>query len=475
MATLFTRCFPVVALSSLLTSSAAVGLEPGLGEGGGSLTPDQVFALGKEVYVYGYPLVTMEMTRRVMTNVAEPMQTRAPMGRFANVRRYPDASFQDVTAPNADTLYSVAWLDLSKEPYILSVPEMGNRYYLFPMLDAWTNVFASPGKRTVGGKAHDYAITGPGWHGELPAGVTEIEAPTNIVWIIGRTYSTGTEKDFAAVNALQNQYKLVPLSAWGTEYIPPRGRVDPSIDMTTAVRDQVNALEAQSFLKILADAMAKNPPAAADAPMVENLAKLGIVPGRVFDPQRFTPAELEALSRVPDAALRDILAHAPNAGLQVNGWTFSLRTGTYGTDYLQRAYVTYVGLGANLPQDAVYPLTNVDAEGRPLSGDHAHVLHFPSGELPQANGFWSLTMYNERFFFYDNPLNRYTLSPRNALQYNDDGSLDLYIQHESPGEGKESNWLPAPSGRFSLMLRLYWPMQSVLDQAWVPPGVRRVR
>jgi len=246
--------------------------------------PDQAkekeaLEIGTEAYIYGYPLVTVEMTRRVMTNVAKPEGFHAPMGQFANLRTYPTAAFRDVTAPNADTLYSAAWLDLSKEPYILSLPDEHGRYYLMPMLSGWTDVFQVPGTRTTGTKAQKYAITGPGWQGTLPQGVTEYKSPTNMVWIIGRTYCTGTPADYKAVHQIQDQYKLVPLSAYGKPYIPPVGKVDPSIDMKTPVRDQVNRMDAGAYFKLLAALMKDNPPAKEDAPMVAKLARVGIVPG----------------------------------------------------------------------------------------------------------------------------------------------------------------------------------------------------
>jgi len=197
-----------------------------------------------EAYTYAYPLVTMEYTRRVLTNVANPEGTKAPMGQLGRLREYPDSSFRDVTAPNADTLYTYGFFDVSKEPYVVSLPDMGDRYALFPMLDGWTNVFEVPGKRTTGTAAQTYAITGPGWTGTLPDDVKEYKSPTGMVWLLGRIYCTGTPEDYAAVHKLQDEMSLVPLSAYGTDYKPPEGRVDPSIDMKTAVRDQVNALSA---------------------------------------------------------------------------------------------------------------------------------------------------------------------------------------------------------------------------------------
>jgi len=444
--------------------------------------PDQgeeqeVLAIGTEAYIYGYPLVTMEMTRRVMTNVVKPEGNHAPMGQFCNVKAYPDASFRDVTAPNADTPYSVAWLDLAREPYVLSLPDEKGRYYLMPMLDGWTNVFQVPGTRTTGTNAQTYAITGPNWQGTLPAGVKELKSPTNMVWLLGRTYCTGTPADYKAVHAIEAQYKLVPLSGYGKPYIPPPGKVDPSIDMKTPVRGQVNRLDAGAYFKLLATLMKNNPPAPEDAPMVAKMAKIGLVPGQDFDISKLDPAVAKGLQGVPKAAVEKIMANFKTIGTFVNGWAISTKTGIYGTNYLDRALVTTIGLGANRPQDAVYPTSEVDAEGKPYKGANQYVMHFPKGQLPPAQAFWSLTMYDAEYFFVANPLNRYTISSRSKFKYNKDGSVDFYIQNESPGKDKESNWLPAPKGRFILMLRLYWPKEtppSIIDGTWKPPAVQRV-
>jgi uncharacterized protein (TIGR03000 family) len=440
------------------------------------LTEEEALQIATDAYVYGYPLVTMEMTRRVMTNVEQPEGARAPMGQFVNMRTYPDASFRDVTTPNADTLYSSAWLDVSKEPYVLSIPDEGDRYYLFPTLDGWTDVFQDPGTRTTGDKAQTYAITGPTWKGDLPEGVKELKSPTSMVWIIGRTYCTGTPEDYNAVHALQDKYKLVPLSAYGKEYTPPKGKVDSRIDMKTAVRDQVNKLRAAAFFGMMADLMKDNPPSKADAPIVEKMAKIGIVPGQDFDASKLDPAVAKALAGVPKAGIEKIMAQEKKAGEVVNGWVVTTRAGQYGTDYLQRAFITAVGLGANLPQDAVYPMTKVDGAGEPLNGANKYVLHFAKGETPPAQGFWSLTMYDSEMYFVANPLNKYTVSPRNDLLTNADGSIDLYLQNESPGKDKEANWLPAPKGDFVVMLRLYWPNEkdpSILNGTWKPPAVKK--
>ena len=441
------------------------------------LAPDEAVKLGVEAYIYGYPLVTMEMTRRVGTNVVRPESFHAPMGQFANLRTYPDSTFRAVTAPNADTLYSSAFLNLAQEPYVLSLPNEHDRYYLMPMLSGWSDVFQVPGTRTTGTDAQTYAITGPGWTGTLPQGVTELKSPTNMVWILGRTYCTGTAEDYKAVHAIQDEYKLVPLSAYGKPYTPPSGKVDPNIDMKTAVRDQVNAMSAGDFFKTLAALLKDNPPAQADAPMVAKLKSLGIVAGGEFNIDKADATVRDALQGVPKAALEKITGHFTSAGEFINGWGITTHAGEYGTDYLQRATVTYFGFGANRPQDAIYPTSETDVNGKPYDGANKYVIHFPKGQMPPVKAFWSVTMYDAEYFFVPNSLNRYNISQRNALKTNPDGSTNIFIQKDSPGADKESNWLPAPDGKFVLMLRMYWPKDtppSILDGSWKPPAVTQV-
>jgi hypothetical protein len=411
-----------------------------------------------------------------MTNIAKSDGKHAPMGQFARVRAYPDAAFRDITAPNADTLYSVAWLDVSREPYVFSIPDSKGRYYLMPMLDAYTNVFQSPGKRTTGTKAQKYAITGPDWKGTLLDGVTEYKSPTGTVWILGRTYCTGTPQDYKEVHAFQDQLSLVPLSAYGKPYMPPVGVVNPEIDIHTPVREQVNGMGGAEYFKLMAQLMKQNPPAAADAAIVNRMAKIGVIPGEEFDIAKFEPAVVAALKSVPKPALEKIVAHRQKSGVGKAGWVIAKPTGLYGTDYLQRATIAFFGLGANLPQDAVYPVSEFNAEGAPYSGANKYVMHFAKGDLPPVNAFWSLTMYNDQYFFVDNPLNRYTLSQRNKLKFYNDGSVNLYLQADNPGKEKESNWLPAPKDKFVLMLRLYWPKEnppSILDGTWNPPAAQK--
>jgi hypothetical protein len=441
---------------------------------------EQAVADAVDAYVYGYPLVTMDMTRRQFTNVATPDAAHAPVGQMLKLRTYPAVDNHAVTAPNADTLYTTAWMDVSQEPMVLSVPDMGDRYFLLPMLSGWTDVFQVPGKRTTGGKAATYVITGPGWSGTLPPAVTEYKSPTGMVWLLGRIYCTGTPEDYAKVHALQDKFTLVPLSSYGKPYTPPAGTVDPNFDMKKGIRDQVDALSVEEYFNYLAKLMKTNPPAAADAAMVEKMKAIGIEPGKDFDPSKLGAFDRELIKGVPKLAQIKIMEYFKKAADPVNGWMYLTKDiGVYGTNYIQRALVTAIGLGANRPQDAIYPTSQKDADGHEYDGaSKKYVVHIDKGQMPPVNGFWSITMYDKDYFFVPNPLNRYTLSARNKFNMNPDGSVDLYLQADSPGKTKEANWLPAPKAQFIPMMRLYWPKEtppSIIDGTWKPPAVTEVK
>ncbi|WP_454766383.1 DUF1254 domain-containing protein [Cupriavidus campinensis] len=425
-------------------------------------------ALSAEVFTYGYPLVLMDVTREVMT-------ARVPANTFTHKRAFPDATFTDVVSPNADTLYSSAWIDLSKEPVVLSLPDTNGRYYLMPLMDAWTNVFASPGKRTTGTRRGAFAIVGPDWQGTLPKGMKEIRSPTAMVWLIGRTQTNGRH-DFAAVHRLQDQYRLVPLSAWqkGARVSPPVSPPATLIDTQTPPVEQVAAMDAQAFFTRVAALLPANPPLADDAAMVEKMRRMGLQPGEPFKTTVLEPSTARAVQEGATAALAGIAASARKGAAGSTGWRVQRQIGTYGTDYGTRAAIAMVGLGANLPEDAIYPSTRADATGRPFDGGSRYVLHFEKGQLPPVKAFWSLTLYNDKQAFVSNPIQRYALGSRDPLRYNRDGSLDIYIQYERPAGAKAANWLPAPPDGFNLMLRAYWPDQALLDGKWTPPAVQRV-
>jgi hypothetical protein len=430
--------------------------------------------IGVEAYVFLYPLVLMDVTRRQMTNV-EPGQQfgRGPVGAFTHARQYPAADFKDVVRPNFDTLYSPAWIDVRAEPVVVSAPGTQGRYYMLPMLDMWTDVFANPGTRTSGNDAHDFAVVPVGWTGPLPAGVERIETPTPVVWIIGRTKTDGPA-DYEAVHQVQDGFRITPLSSWGQQPPPVQVLVDPSVDMITAPLDQVNALSGLEFFRYGAELMKVHPPHVTDWSTIARLRRIGIEAGQSFDADALDPGIRQALDLAPGNAQKVLHARLPGLARIANGWQLNLDTmGVYGDFYVKRAVVAMVGLGANPAEDAVYPILLADADGKPLDGGSSYLLHFDAGQLPPVDAFWSVTMYDGQGFQAANPVNRFAIGDRDDLRFNPDGSLDLYIQHDSPGDGREANWLPAPDGPLGVTMRLYSPQPAVLDGSWTPPPVHR--
>ena len=442
-----------------------------------ALPSDQIGDVATSAYIYAYPLIIMEMTRRVSTNVSDTSHFgKAPMNQFGNLPAFPDAAFTDVVRPNADTLYSFIWFDVSKEPLLIRVPDSGGRYYLLPMLDMWTDVFESTGKRTTGTSAQVLAIAAPRWQGQLPAGAMLIRSPTAIGWIIGRTQTNG-KADYGAVHKFQAGLIATPLSQWGKSYGPPVGRINPEWDMKTPPVEQVENLSPAAYFSLFTELTKLNPPHAIDYPILHQMRRIGIEPGKSFAFERASPEIQRALTEAGPAALKKMEARFLTSGVVSAGWRTNLSAiGTYGADYVSRAGVAYAGLGANTIEDAVYSTALTDADGKPFSSDNRYVLHLNKDQVPPVRGFWSLTMYNEKQLFAANPIDRYAIGDRDKLAINPDGSLDLYIQRASPGKDKEPNWLPAPaSGLFTMNLRLYWPKAEVLDGSWAPPGVRLVQ
>jgi hypothetical protein len=439
-----------------------------------AITQEEARAIALDAYVYFYPLITMDVTRKVFTNM-EPGKVpgRGPMNTFQSMHAYPAASDKAVVRYNFDTLYSAAWLDMSKEPMVVSAPDTNGRYYLLPMLDMWTDVFASPGWRTTGTKAANFLLTPPGWSGTVPSGMAQIEAPTPIVWIIGRTKTDGPA-DYAAVNEIQAGYKVTPLSQWGKPAVPVTATIDSSVDMKTPPKVQVDTMPADAYFAYAAELLKTIPPHITDQPIIAQLRRIGFERGKSFDAQKLDPAIRKALADVPAEAQRLMAWKIPTLARVVNGWSMNTDTmGVYGNYYLKRAIVAQVGLGANLPEDAIYPINLADETGRPLDGANAYTLHFDKAGTPPANAFWSITLYDAEGFQVANPLNRFNLSSWMPLKYNADGSLDLYFQNENPGEDKQLNWLPAPKGAFNLLMRLYAPKSEALTGKWNPPPVTR--
>ena len=469
------------ALLCLLVSGLALAQQDKVGSTIANSTQDNAsidqgaYDIGLDAYLYFYPLVTMDITRRQMTNGNNETLGIAPMNTFRHVRTFPPANFKAVVRPNFDTLYSSAWLNLTDGPVIISVPDTNGRYYLLPMLDMWTDVFASPGKRTTGTGIGNFAIVPQGWNSTLPAGVTRIDSPTPYVWIIGRTQTNGSS-DYTAVHKIQDGYKITPLSQWGKESQPVNATIDPSVDMKTPPLRQVNSIPASAFFTYAVELMKVNPPHITDQPIIARMKRIGIDPGKSFDFNKLDPTVQRALQKAAVDGLKEMTIKGPAIAKVVNGWQMNTDTmGVYGNYYLKRAIIAMIGLGANLPEDAIFPGLLKDADGNSLDGNNTYLLHFNKSELPPANAFWSVTMYDTEGFQAANSLNRFAIGDRDNLTYNKDGSLDIYIQHDSPGLAKESNWLPAPRGPLGITMRIYEPGREALDGTWSPPAIKRVK
>ncbi|TAJ84490.1 DUF1254 domain-containing protein [Reyranella sp.] len=443
-----------------------------------AITEQEAQAIGRDAYVYAYPMMLTHATLQKLSNFAEPKDGDAfgPPNRFNHARAFPNPDDRIVIRENVDTLYSAATLDLKAEPMVLTVPST-DRYFMLPMLSLWTDVFAVPGTRTTGrNTARDFLVVAPQWQGGVPAGLELIRSPTRYVWIIGRTQTNGAA-DYANVHKVQDAMKLTPLSAWGKDggkgvSTLPKHKVDPAIDMKTPPPVIVDRMDAATYLGRFADLLKDNPPNPVDYPTLHRLERVGFKAGQSFDLAK-APASIRlALER--GYAEGKALVHAAGkkeAGIGGKGWIYTTRSGAYGVDYLYRAAVADFGLGMNLPQDAVYPSLSSDGEGRPLDGNNAYVLHFDKGKLPPVDAFWSVTAYDIEGYFIPNTLKRYAIGDRDRLVPNADGSLDLYIQADSPGKEKEANWLPVGKAPFTLLMRLYSPREEFLEGKWAPPPV----
>jgi len=432
---------------------------------------NNAYSVGVQAYIYGLAPVIMEKTEQQM--VSTPGLGHAPVNQIGFSTSLATPNDTIIVTPNADTLYNSAWLELGKEPMVLHVPDTGGRYYVQQLLDAYTNTYDSIGRRTTGTGEGDYAIVGPGWNGTLPYGVREIRSPTNTTWIVGRILVNGAQ-DLPAVIALQKQFTLTPMSQLGTQAgavtnLTPAdsGKAMPSPD----------ALPDLKFFEQLRVALKNNPQPAGEAALMAVFSQIGLTANETPYGKGLDPATASGLTRAlkdGDQIVTEAFANL-KGNKDINGWSYTTNIGTYGYDYLARAAVAQGGLAANLPEEAVYPKAQFDSDGQPLSGANRYTMHFDSGNLPPVDAFWSLTIYNATtYMLVPNPIDRYSIGDRTTgLMYNPDGSLDLYIQRNSPA-GNESNWLPAPDDQFYLILRMYQPRPDVLNGTYRIPPVKRI-
>ena len=446
---------------------------PQIAQAQSAVTEQEAQAIALDAYIYFYPLMSMDLSRKQFTNGTNDF--KGPMNTFVNVPAYPPADFKGVVRSNFDTLYSVSWLDMTKEPVVISAPDTDGRYYLLPMLDMWTDVFASPGWRTTGTKAGNFLVTPPSWTGTVPDGMIRISAPTPYVWLIGRTKTDGPP-DYDAVRKIQAGYKVTLLSDFGKPPKPVEFKLDPSVDMKTPPKVQVDTMAGGKYFAYAAELLKLHPPHVTDEPIIARMKKIGIEVGKSFDISKLDPAVQKAVEGAPQDGQKLMAWKLPTLARVANGWSMNTDTvGVYGNYYLKRAILSQQGLGANVVEDAIYPLNLADESGKPLDGANKYTITFEKGAAPPVNAFWSITLYDQEGFQVGNVLNRFAVSSWMPFKYNSDGSLDLYFQNESPGKDMEANWLPAPKGPFNLTMRLYAPKSEALTGKWNPPPVTKAQ
>ena len=472
---------------SISDSSSGSDIEKRMVDISSSDTPGDIATLA---YIWGFPLVTMERFNEYYTSpdsIAKGINLAGPENNITFARQLITANDTGTVTPNADTLYGYAFLNMTSEPIVLQMPPIEpDRYYSFQLMDAYTNNYQYLGTRATGSEGGTYLIAGPNWEGTVPEGMTKIWSPTDLTMVLNRILIKGPS-DTPNVKAIQDRIKVMPLSAYLSNSAAPASTSQPS--NTTAMTNESDAQVPISprppfipttGIKIydeISAAMTVNPLNPPDPTLVKKLASIGIGPGMTPSTQANGTIKSALQTGITEGE-KLINAKVANFGANVNGWTVNAATGLFGTDYLFRAATVVVGVGANTGQEAIYPVTFVDSEGKLLTGDKNYTVHFEPGQLPPVNSFWSLTIYNNQSLFVDNPINRYLVGQyTEGLKNNTDGSLDIYIQNTNPGPDKESNWLPAPSAQVSdkikLVLRLYLPDDSILNGTWSPPPVIR--
>ncbi len=429
-----------------------------------------------DAYLYGYPLLLMNYTNELGTNTITPHPTlpRAPINQLGHYRKFPDHTSTGVVKPNVDTYYSIAWFDLREGPQVLHMPAT-ERYYLLCLYDAFTNVFANPGTRTTGSDQIDLLIIGPNHTNVDTTGFTVLRSPTDMAWLIGRIETYNDHDGSTVVRQIQDQMSLIPFASVGdSSYSAPQGTV---VDAETLPPvKQMEELSTEQFINKLSVLLTEQQPASYDQDLLDRMAAIGIEAGEPFElptDNFILNQKLKAIPSIVHKRMRKRKAN-PDPALMKNNWTIiTSKLGDYKDDYLMRSYVSFVGLGANLAEDAIYPFTTIDANGETLDGSKSYIIHMDSSALPPVKAFWSLTAYNPDDFLIDHGYDRYAINSNDSLHYNDDGSLDIRIQSQAPSEQSTENWLPVKNDEeFSLTMRLYWPTDAVLKGKWAPPSVR---
>jgi hypothetical protein len=454
-------------MKSKILASFLCAAAPLLTGAGGDARDAGVAGLAREAYIYATPAVMFALNKSVFSNVPAPSGKRAPVNQLAHFDSMPDHTYTDVVTINLDTLYSAGYVDLARQPVVLSVPDTGGRYYVVQIMDAWGNVPASLGTRTTGGRAGNYMLARNDWNGPVPEGVQRVGLETAEAFIVTRIFIKD-RGELDAVRKIQGGLKLVPLDAWGAGYSAPVN--SDTRALSGSPLDMYLSMDVEKFFQAFNDSLAKNPAYGGTEKDLEKFARLNLGAGRKFSLSAFDEKTRRAVLRGAGEA-REFLADPLNIEFRdVNKWRMTRHAGEFGRHYANRAFVSLYGYGANMGKDAMYFNRYLDGGG----GKNKYKIHFAPGQLPKVNAFWSLSIYDaETHALVENPIGRHKLGGVDRMKYNPDGGLDIYIQMKNPGGGAESNWLPAPPGKFKLVLRCYWPKEEMFMETLTLPDVKK--
>jgi len=440
-----------------------------------SITTKDARQLAEEAYIFAYSMLENYKTMHAQA-VNENLPTfGAPFNQFSHRRELLDPTFTEVVAPNNDTLYSMAWLDLGTEPVVLSLPAFPDeRYYVIQIVDMYAFNMEYIGARATGYEPGRYLFAGLDWDGPIPDGIDGVRRTEGrYLFLLSRIAAKGVE-DVPAVNALQDQYRLTPLSAYLGQPSPESA---PTPKFPAYDPERAASIEFINYFNFLLGQIKPGPD---ERPLLEKWARIGVQPGKTFDPATLAPDVRKAVVEGVAAAHEKIKAESLKVGRNINNWTliaegFGYRSMVGGKD-LMRAAANMIGIYGNNPEEAYNFSGAKDSAGDTLDGSkHDYVFHFKTP--PPVQAFWSVTMYKlPEILLVANPIKRYSIGDRTpGFNTNEDGSMTIYIQHESPGPDKESNWLPAPDGPFVLALRIYWPEQNIIDGKWQPSALEKVK
>ena len=447
---------------------------------GNVMTKAYVQMVGRMAYVWGYPMVNAHNRRVAFSQAPKPgllggIVPIAPVGYNSMLTDYIAPEERFIVCPNQDVVYGAGFTALDKGPTVIQVPDFGDRFYVYALYDQRTDEIARIGKQH-GSKPGFFMIVGSNWQGEVPAGITAVvRSSTALVFIVPRVFKESSAEDTRAVQPLLNQIMMYPLSEFDGKMKTTDWSKSPHfpVPKQNVPKGESRWVNPATYYEELPVVMKEVPPLPGEE------ALYGWI-GSVWAAAAKDPATKQALVESFNAANRELIDPWFNFkynGRPIgNGWTAPGNASQWGTDYLNRTAISKSSMYQNTPEETQYQFKVADSQGRQLAGEHQYAVTFPKGKLPPVKGFWSLTLYNAENFFHANKLNRFSLGTKNKdLQFGADGSLTLYLGAQSPGKDKESNWLPAPKGTFSLLLRHYWPDQAVIDGTWVPPDAVRVK